>query len=202
MVWDKVRVTNFANAKKQVLRTHESIVIFSNGQNTYNPQLTGKASRPFGKITASNSITAGNMGIDRQFEVGYPKSILSFMRPNNLTEGNLHPTQKPTKLYEYLIRTFSNPGDTILDICMGSGTVGVSAVKNGRHFIGIEKEQAYFEIAKSRIAQAPQPLFTETATPANNRLHLDVGDSPAQQALFTPEADSAEGKLPAPAPRR
>jgi DNA modification methylase len=199
MVWDKVRVTNFAAAKFQVLRRHESILVFYKETGTYNPQKTGKASRPFGKVTGFDSPIAGNLGKDRDFEVGYPQSILEFMRPNNLTEGYLHPTQKPTKLYEYLIRTFSNPNETILDIAMGSGTTGVSAVKNGRHFIGIEKEQAYFEIAKSRIAQAPQPLFTETATPANTA-RTRQGDSSRQNSFFSAESDPApsDGTTPAP----
>ena len=133
-------------------------------------------------------------------EYDFPTSILEFSNADNTSR--VHPTQKPVSLYEYLIRTYTNAGETVLDICMGSGTTGVAAIQTGRNFIGIEKEQKYFEIASRRIAQAPHPLFTETATPPNTRLHLDVGDSPAQQALFTPEADTAEGKLPAPAPRR
>jgi site-specific DNA-methyltransferase (adenine-specific) len=139
-VWNKIRVTNFAAAKFQPLRTHESVVVFYNGSVTYNPQLTGKGKKPFGKLTGSDSPTAGKMGVDRSFGVGYPKSILEYMRPNNLTEGYLHPTQKPTGLYEYLIKTYTNPGDTVLDFCAGSGTTGIAAIRTGRNFIGIERE--------------------------------------------------------------
>jgi DNA modification methylase len=156
LVWNKVRVTNIANAKKQVLRKHESILVFSERQNTYNPQLTGKASRPFGKITESNSPTAGYLGVERQFAVGYPQSILEYMRPNNLTGGGLHPTQKPVALYEYLIKTYTNPGDTVLDFCAGSGTTGVAAIRTGRNAILIEKEPAYFETIQRRIQEAQQ----------------------------------------------
>ena len=89
----------------------------------------------------------------------YPKTVLTFstVAPTEIE----HPTQKPVSLYEYLIRTYTNAGETVLDICMGSGTTGVAAIQTGRNFIGIEKEQKYFEIASRRIAQAPQPLFTE-----------------------------------------
>lgn len=164
LIWDKVRVTNFAAAKYQILRRHETILVFYKNASTYNPQKTGKASRPFGKVVGFNSPTAGNLGKDRDFEVGYPQSILEFMRPNNLTEGYLHPTQKPTKLYEYLIRTYTNPGETVLDICIGSGTTLVAAKRTGRIGIGIEKEEKYFAIAEKRIREAQlQPnLFVET----------------------------------------
>ena len=81
--------------------------------------------------------------------------------PRDGESEKIHPTQKPVSLYEYLVRTYTNAGETVLDICMGSGTTGVAAIQTGRNFIGIEKEQKYFEIASRRIAQAPQPLFTE-----------------------------------------
>ena len=89
----------------------------------------------------------------------YPTSILEYSNADRT--NTVHPTQKPVALYEYLIRTYTNAGETVLDICMGSGTTGVAAVQTGRNFIGIEKEQKYFEIASRRVAQAPQPLFTE-----------------------------------------
>ena len=111
-----------------------------------------------------------------------------------------HPTQKPLKVMRYIIENFTKEGDTIFDPFMGSGTTGVACIQTGRHFIGCEISAEYFAIAEKRVKSAVfQPSFL---TPSNNRLHSDVGDSPAQQALFTPEADTAEGKLPAPAPRR
>ena len=76
------------------------------------------------------------------------------MRPNNLTGGGLHPTQKPVALYEYLIRTYTNEGDTVLDFCMGSGTTGVAAMRSNRKFIGVEKDADYFAISERRIREA------------------------------------------------
>lgn len=115
-------------------------------------------------------------------------------------ENTDHPTTKPLGLYRRILSVITNQGQTVLDCCMGSGTAGVAALELGRNFIGFELKDEYFAIAEARIKLAAQsPSFY---TLPNNRLHLDVGDSPAQQALFTPEADTAEGKLPAAAPRR
>ena len=91
----------------------------------------------------------------------YPTSILEFSNADRTGEKRYHPTQKRVDLYEYLIRTFTNPGENVLDFCFGSCTTGVAAKQTGRNFIGIEKEQGYFEIGKKRYEQAPQPLFTE-----------------------------------------
>ena len=109
-----------------------------------------------------------------------------------------HPTQKTEGLMNYVISLYSCP--IVFDPFMGSGTTGVSSLKLGRQFIGCELEPKYFQMASKRIKQAA--LSPSFFTPSNNRLHPDVGDSPAQQALFTPEADTAEGKSPKPAPRR
>ena len=115
-------------------------------------------------------------------------------------ENTEHPTTKPLGLYRRILSVITEPNQVVLDCCMGSGTAGVVALELGRSFLGCEIDPKYFSIAQARIKKAAQsPSFY---TLPNNRLHLDVGDSPAQQALFTPEADTAEGKLPAPAPRR
>jgi hypothetical protein len=107
---------------------------------------------------------------------------------------------KPIELMRWCVENYTSAGETIFDPYMGSGTTGVACIEYGRTFTGCELSQEYFAIAEKRIKQAV--LSPSFLTPSNNRLHLDVGDSPAQQALFTPEADTAEGKLPAPAPRR
>jgi site-specific DNA-methyltransferase (adenine-specific) len=200
-IWDKVNHSNFMTVKFEPLKTHESILVFCQASPTYNPQLVPeKTGKLFGNWTTSKSDHHQTMKHTGRGGVGYPKSIIRELRPNNLTGGGLHPTQKPVKLYRYLVRTYTNEGETVLDFTMGSGTTGVACVQEGREFIGIEKELSYFSIAESRLKEAV--LQPSLFTPSNNRLHLDVGDSPAQQALFTPEADSAEGKLSAPAPRR
>jgi DNA modification methylase len=158
-VWNKKMVSNFGNAKIQPLRCHESVLIFSKNGHTYNPQKTGKAGKPYGKLSASNSdVYSGGFGQQRNVGVGYPKTIVEFPRPNNLSGGGLHPTQKPVALYEYLIKTYTNPGDTVLDFCMGSGTTGCAAVKTGRNFIGIEREPKYFAIAERRITEAQMQM--------------------------------------------
>ena len=84
------------------------------------------------------------------------------MRPNNLTGGGLHPTQKPVELLRYLVRTYTNPGETVLDFCYGSGTTGVAALMEGRHFIGVELDAGYFDIARRRI-ESVQPALMEAA---------------------------------------
>jgi site-specific DNA-methyltransferase (adenine-specific) len=153
-IWDKVMVTNIAAAKIQPLRTHENILVFSNGTPTYNPTF-GKAKKPFGKLseTISKVVTSSCLGTDYQVGVGYPKTILTFHRPNNLTGGGLHPTQKPVDLLAYLIRTYTNPGEIILDNTMGSGTTLVAAQREGRRAIGIDISEEYCAIAVDRLRQ-------------------------------------------------
>ena len=168
-MWRKNTPSGFAYAKYQPLRYHENILVFGNGSETYNQQETrrssnGSASRLKYKLKNYSSMSRHTPMEDitkyHNPESKSPESVLEIdTEPNSL--GKYHETQKPVALYEYLIRTYTNAGETVLDICMGSGTTGVAAIQTGRNFIGIEKEQKYFEIASRRIAQAPQPLFTE-----------------------------------------
>jgi site-specific DNA-methyltransferase (adenine-specific) len=150
--WDKVNgVRNHLNAKKQPMRVKEDICVFYVKQPTYNPIMRegGYKSRKtkcgqsdgFGKVTGTD--------VGREVTELYPVDIIGIEShdPNN----SLHPTQKPVALCEYLIRTYTNEGDTVLDNCMGSGTTGVAAQNLNRHFIGIEKDETYFNIARDRI---------------------------------------------------
>jgi site-specific DNA-methyltransferase (adenine-specific) len=102
----------------------------------------------------------GSFGADKQHGIGYPQSIIKFQRPTNITDVQfgLHPTQKPLALLEYLVKTYTNEGDTVLDFTMGSGTTGHACGNLDRHFIGIEKDETYFAIAQERIATAYEPL--------------------------------------------
>jgi len=110
----------------------------------------------------------------------YPTSIRPFAR-----DKGQHPTQKPVDLYRYLVRTYTNPSEVVLDITMGSGTTGIACAQEGREFIGIEKELSYFSIAESRLKEAVlQPNFF---TPSNNRLQWTGGESPALPGFSTPE---------------
>jgi site-specific DNA-methyltransferase (adenine-specific) len=144
-VWQK-RPVNFLNAKKQPLRKTERISIF--GGKTYNPQ----GLMPCNKINKrSNSTeTNGLHGLSNVSKfTNYPTDVLEF-----IGERGLHPTQKPVALMEYLIKTYTNEGETVLDFTMGSGTTGVAAKNLSRDFIGIELDETYFDIAQERINNA------------------------------------------------
>jgi len=148
-VWEKSRFANQMLAKVQPLKIHEDIVVFANERAIYNPQ----GLIEINKVTKQGSkITDNNGGGVRktsylQTHTNYPRSILRFG-----SEGKtVHPTQKPVDLLEYLVKTYTNQGDTVLDNCMGSGTTGVACKNLGRKFIGIEQDANYFEIASKRI---------------------------------------------------
>ena len=149
-IWDKSQVTGFLNAKKQPLRQHEDICVFYRKQCTYNPLMTiGKKQL---KRTGGKSDNYGKYTYMPHYsEWYYPKTILNF--PQQRTKGG-HPTQKPVELLEYLIKTYTNDGETVLDNTMGSGSTGVACVNTNRNFIGIELDDKYFEIAKQRIEEA------------------------------------------------
>lgn len=157
-VWEKSRVTGVLNAKKQPLRTHEDVAVFYLKQPTYNPQGVSSCSVRGSTGVSKKGASSANYGAIRQTEdgkyeqtqTGYPRSVLRIG-----SEGRtIHPTQKPVALMEYLIRTYTNAGDTVLDNCMGSGTTGVACANTGRNFIGIEMDAGYFEIARGRILAA------------------------------------------------
>jgi site-specific DNA-methyltransferase (adenine-specific) len=155
-VWEKEQGSNHLNAPFRPIIVHENIMIFSLAASTYapttmiyNPQkrsgkpYKGESKKTMGLMVfhSSNHFSYKNRG------ARYPKSVIK-----QKTERGLHPTQKPVPLFEYLIKTYTNEGDTILDFTMGSGTTGVAAMKTGRKFIGIELDKEYFDIAHARIA--------------------------------------------------
>lgn len=155
-IWQKSRPTGHMNAKRQPLREHEAIAVFYSKQPTYNPQFTvGKPNH----VNSKPKIKSHSDNYGAQYEVveavtdrKYPKTVLPFtvLSPTDV----VHPTQKPVALAEYFIRTYTNPGDVVLDNCMGSGTTGVACVASNRKFIGIERDEKYFAIAQSRIEEA------------------------------------------------
>jgi len=148
-IWKKESGTGFLNAKKAPLKDHENVLVFYEKQPTYNPQMRtgfkpyvckqGSVGSNYGKVNPEN-ITQSNG--DR-----YPLTVIEFKRDKD----KIHPTQKPVALMEYLVKTYTNEGDTVLDNCMGSGTTGVACKNLNRKFIGIEQNAGYFQIAKSRI---------------------------------------------------
>ncbi len=152
MVWEKSKATGYLNAKKQPMRAHEDIVVFYDKQCTYNPQMT--QGTPYNKGRAVRDTMAYGKQekavlVKNDSGLRYPRSVQYFVTAE--TEGKLHPTQKPLALYEWLIKTYTNENDMILDPCMGSGTTGIAALKLNRRFIGIEKDKKYFDIAKKRF---------------------------------------------------
>ncbi len=153
-IWEKGNATGFLNAKKQPLRAHESVAVFYRSQPTYNPQMTHGHER---KTTKRKSVDSECYGEGNELTVydstsRYPRSVQRIS--SDKQKVSLHPTQKPVGLAEYLISTYTNEGDKVLDNCMGSGTTGVACVNTGRRFIGIEREEKYFAIARDRIASA------------------------------------------------
>lgn len=153
-IWKKSKAQGFLNCKKMPLKDYENICVFCRKQPLYNPQGT-----KFGifnnfrksKINKDDDV----YGKEREFPpstVGnYPKQIIEFS--NKSGKDNLHPTQKPVALLEYLIKTYTNEGETVLDSCMGSGSTGVACLNTNRNFIGIELDERYFKIAEERLRE-------------------------------------------------
>ena len=150
-IWEKPQGTNPFQAKIAPMRCHEEILVFYRKKPTYNPQMTqGKPYSGFSSDTAKiGEVYASAQSKHRDNPEGtrYPRSVLRFAQQRL----GLHPTGKPVSLMEYLVRTYTNLGETVLDNCMGSGTTGVACHNTGRNFIGIEKDPIYFETAKTRI---------------------------------------------------
>ena len=165
-VWEKDRATGFLDAKKRPMRAHENICVFYKSLPTYNPQKT-KGHKPTNKPQKDalgnleellrGGLRAGNGGgqTDR-----YPRDVIKVNMPNH-GEMGLHPTQKPVALFEYLIKTYTNKGETVLDNCIGSGTTAIAAYNTNRHYIGIEKEEKCVNIARERIRQHTQQMSIE-----------------------------------------
>ena len=147
-IWQKSKPTGHLNAKKMPMKEHENVLVFYKKLPTYNPQGLVPLETPI-QQTRANSDNYGNMNKRTiQLVTGYPTSVVAF--PVESYKGQ-HPTQKPVALFEYLIKTYTNEGETVLDNCMGSGTTGVACKNLNRKFIGIELDEAYFNLAKDRI---------------------------------------------------
>jgi|TARA_R110000803_G_scaffold187468_1_gene249846 DNA modification methylase len=148
-LWDKGQGTGFLNAKRQPLRSCEDVVVFYKKQPTYNPQMR-LGFKPYKcKQGATKTQNYGNQSGAITVSDGsrYPLTLVAFNRDG----AKVHPTQKPVALMEYLIKTYTNETDTVLDFTMGSGSTGVACVNTNRKFIGIELDEDYFRVAKERI---------------------------------------------------
>ena len=170
-IWEKPQGTNPMNAKVMPLKSHENILVFYRKKSTYNPQMwystpysgfksdTAKIGEVYGKAQSKHR--------DNPDGSRYPKTVLKFKQ-----EKGLHPTQKPVALMEYLIETYSNPGDTVLDNTMGSGTTGVACVRTDRNFVGMESDVEYYNLAQERINNTVpvEEVAQESTNPLLNAL--------------------------------
>ena len=157
IIWSKSKPVGHLNANRKPMNKHEDILIFSKQQPTYNPQGVKKCQPKTITRTNKGGVYGSKAGVASvQKFTGYPNSVIEF----NSQNGQLHPTQKPVALMEYLIRTYTNPGETVLDFTMGSGTTGAAAANTGRRFIGIERDPDYFTAASARIRTAQAEAIT------------------------------------------
>lgn len=169
-VWVKNRPTGAQHAKNRPMSKHEDVLVFSKGKMghavqvgakrmTYNPQGVTDAGVKIVTAKGCHSRLTGprpnQVGREYVAQTGFPHTVLTFDKE----ETHEHPTQKPVALMDYLVRTYSNLGDVVLDNCMGSGTTGVACVQSGREFIGIEMDEAYFQIAERRIKSSTRPTI-------------------------------------------
>jgi DNA modification methylase len=154
IVWEKAKALGFLNARRMPLRVHELILVFYRRLPTYHPQMTpGKpyVAKDKGRMHVSVYKARGTgKHPPANGKWRYPKDVVRFSQPSP-AEGQYHPTQKPLALLEYLIKTYSNPGDLVLDNACGSGSACVAAKQTGRNFIGIELDPTYAEIARLRL---------------------------------------------------
>lgn len=166
-IWQKNAGSNFGTVKWQPMKEHESVLVFAAKTPTYNPIMQERAESGKARVktvvnysSKAEVYQAGNLSNEvssKRPDLRYPSSVQKFNR-----ERGLHPTQKPVALMEYLIRTYSNDGETVLDNCMGSGTTGIACLRSGRKFIGIEMDQKHFDVARNRIEEfAQSDIFSD-----------------------------------------
>ena len=148
-VWNKSRAANGPIARFQPLKYHEDVLVFGNGRTEYNPQGLKYIGKEVSQGGESSDVVGGRTRNKRYIQqyTNYPSSIQVFKNESN----TIHPTQKPVALFEYLIRTYTNEGETILDNCMGSGTTAIACINTDRNFIGFELDETYFNLANERI---------------------------------------------------
>lgn len=168
LIWHKTTPTGFLNANRMPLRAHEDIVVFYKSLPVYNPQKTTghkrKVSKAEHKINSKKTEDYREHGLTTYDSTErYPSSVLTFSTDKQ--KSALHPTQKPVELCKWLIKTYTNEGMTVLDNCMGSGSTGEACLRTNRNFIGIEKEEKYFNIAKERLEKVKEESYVN---PKNN----------------------------------
>lgn len=154
-IWEKDRASNFLNAKSCPMKYHESVLVFGSGKIVYNPIKTS-GHKPTNKSGFRKKVTEVYGFFDNQIQGGhtdrFPKSVQKF-NTHNSAHQIVHPTQKPVALFEYLIKTYTNEGETVMDNCAGSGTTAIACLNTNRNYIVMEKEPQYFQTITDRIAK-------------------------------------------------
>lgn len=158
-IWEKTQATGHLDAKRKPMRAHENICVFYKKQATYNPIKTQGHKRKVSLARHKQNTEKNQTEVyhksdnftDYDTTERYPRSVLTFA--SDKQKCSLHPTQKPVALFEYFIKTYTNEGELVLDNCIGSGTTAIACINTKRNYIGIEKEQKYFDIANERIKQ-------------------------------------------------
>lgn len=154
LIWEKPKATGHALCNVRPMKAHENVLVFCRERETYNPQkVAGKPYKGGVGVAESPEFSTGKVRYGSADGSRFPRSVLQFKNAS-FESRNQHPTQKPVALMEYMIRTYTYEGETVLDNCMGSGTTGVACANTGRQFIGIERDDKYFAIASERIAAA------------------------------------------------
>lgn len=191
-IWHKTMAVGFLNAKKMPLRAHENILVFYRKLPTYNPQKTyGKAWKKTGGAHATSNYGSQKEHIGQSDgDTRFPVDIITVSNGN---KNSLHPTQKPVELLEYLIKTYTNEGETVLDNTMGSGSTGVACIATGRNFIGMEMNEEYFAIAEKRLKNAESNGFKADGYFRNQARSLEVQ---GQQNLFALDGGALWPDLP------
>lgn len=156
-IWDKKKGGNIMLLKQQPYKVHEIISVFNSKKDCYYPIMVDQKPRTGKTYSKGEANGIKNYGDLRHYKQKYPKSILEISNANQ--KGKQHPTQKPIALMEYLIKTYTNENELVLDFTMGSGTTAVACKNTNRNFIGIEKEDKYFKIAENRIKETEYKLF-------------------------------------------
>jgi site-specific DNA-methyltransferase (adenine-specific) len=157
-VWDKKKGGNIMNLKQQPYKVHEDVIVFGENINYY-PIMESQKPRTGKTYSKGEANGIANYGDIRYYDKKYPKSIIEVSNANQA--GKSHPTQKPVALFEYLIKTYTNEGDLVLDNCMGSGTTAIACINTQRNYIGCELDKGYYDICMKRIEEHQSKLMSK-----------------------------------------
>ncbi len=179
-IWDKVKPSGFQVAKYRPMMRHEDVLVFGKGRVNYNPIMTPREKVKTSRVYSSSDSNPlkNNDGKNRTYTHKYPQSILTFS--NAVQKGKVHPTQKPVSLFEYLIKTYTNKGETVLDNCAGSFTTAVACDNTNRNWICIEKEEEYCNIGLTRVNDNREQLNLPLLSSINSTIVVQCAEKSRQ----------------------